>query len=409
VAGRGLRGRSACHASVIACQLSSKEEWDGENWEETEDWQEHWEEEDWEDAEWEDDWQGQSSSSRTQHFSSRPSPAQAPKPAVPRAAQAQSPRPAKKLQARLPEELGFSVGSGVRNKGWEIGQMEDGVRPADDGEPDVFFSHSYSDNCRRVDMGLFECNCPNSLSCCSHLYAACVALPQYRHRAAFLWALRQDLGAAAGSEENPSTRSWSSRAPRGGFEGCRRRVKAALLRHLPLEDVADAAVDAAVGMWVRVEWLRQGRVPKLGAYWADAVERSLGDAAASTDIDLGTAAQDRIRNLLGKLRMKPAELAPLLLALAQGHLPESERLSQRWEGLCRHFWAQVAAAEAADGKEGPGKSSSRTLAEVRLAAVAAALEVTPASTSCAAERLWCIEETLIRRYGVRGPGWNHLD
>ncbi|CAE7717581.1 NOV [Symbiodinium sp. CCMP2592] len=248
-------------------------------------------------------------------------------------------------------------------------------------------------------MGLFECNCPNSLSCCSHLYAACVALPQYRHRAAFLWALRQDLGAAAGSEENPSKQSWSSRAPRGGFEGCRRRVKAALLRHLPLEDVADAAVDAAVGMWVRVEWLRQGRVPKLGAYWADAVERSLGDAAASTDIDLGTAAQDRIRNLLGKLRMKPAELAPLLLALAQGQLPESERLSQRWEGLCRHFWAQVA-VEAADGKEGPGKSSSRTLAEVRLAAVAAALEVTPASTSCAAERLWCIEETLLRRYGV---------
>ncbi|CAE7880750.1 MRM1 [Symbiodinium microadriaticum] len=255
------------------------------------------------------------------------------------------PRSAKKLQARLPEELGFSVGSGVRNKGWEIGEMEDGVRPADDGEPDVFFSHSYSDNCRRVDMGLFECNCPNSLSCCSHLYAACVALPQYRHRAAFLWALRQDLGAAAGSEENPSTRSWSSRAPRGGFEGCRRRVKAALLRHLPLEDVADAAVDAAVGMWVRVEWLRQGRLPKLGAYWADAVERSLGDAVASTDVELGAAAQDRIRNLLGKLRMKQAELAPLLLALAQGRLQESERPSQRWEGLCRHFWAQVAAAE----------------------------------------------------------------
>ena len=145
--------------------------------------------------------------------------------------------------ARLPEDLGFNVSHGVVRKGWEIGEMEDGIRPTEDGERDVFLSHSYTSNCRRVDMALFECDCPNSLTCCSHAYAALVALPHYRHRAALLWAMRHELG-----------ERWND-----SFEVSRDRLKASLLQRLPPDDLVDASIDAALGLWERVGWLRKGR------------------------------------------------------------------------------------------------------------------------------------------------------
>ena len=57
--------------------------------------------------------------------------------------------------------------------------MQDGVRPCDE-EPEVFIVHSYSSAARRVDARIAECDCPSDHSLmCSHLYAMCVAFPQY--------------------------------------------------------------------------------------------------------------------------------------------------------------------------------------------------------------------------------------
>ena len=152
-------------------------------------------------------------------------------PSVPEQGRSKTPQRA----ARLPEELGFDVSRGVRQKGYEIGQMEDGISAAQDGEPDVFLSHSYSDNCRRVDMAAFECDCPNPLQCCSHAYAALVALPNYRHRAAVLWAARQELGSGAAA----------------GWARMRDAVKASLLQRIPLDELADASIEAVLGLQSR--------------------------------------------------------------------------------------------------------------------------------------------------------------
>ncbi|CAE8621053.1 unnamed protein product, partial [Polarella glacialis] len=261
--------------------------------------------------------------------------------------------PATRKAAKLPEELGFDVSRGVRTKGWQIGEMEDGVRPTDDGEPDVFFSHSFTDNCRRVDMALFECNCPNSLTCCSHAYAAVVALPHYRHRAALLWALRQDLGSAAGDELGGG--GGGRLTPAGGFEAARGRLKKVMLRHLPLDDIADAAIDTALGLWARVDWLRRSKGPKLNKYWAENVEKVLGGPTSKPSSETaGEAAQQRLRALLTKLRMAPTELGPLLLALAEGDCDTVQEAAlesspaaaawqkQRWEQLSAKVWGHVA-------------------------------------------------------------------
>eukprot|EP00434_Breviolum_minutum_P025185 symbB.v1.2.022248.t1/scaffold1967.1/size94462/3 len=269
--------------------------------------------------------------------------------------------------------------------------MEDGVRPSDDGEPDVFFSHSYTDNCRRVDMALFECNCPNHLTCCSHLYAAAVALPEYRHRAALLWALRQDLGFHAGGHDFEQV----SNGPRGGFEAARRRLKAALLKRLNLEELVDCALDASVGLWARVEWLRLGQKPKMEKYWLDMIERNLLPGTEGIS-DAGRSFQERLKASLEKLQMKHGELGPLLLALAEGHSEDDSR-SARWAKVSEKFWSQL--LEAPKKEEDRKKASGFTEAEVRLAAVAAALEACKDpkwSQMMAAEKLWSCEQRLLK-------------
>ncbi|CAE8705758.1 unnamed protein product, partial [Polarella glacialis] len=324
--------------------------------------------------------------------------------------------PATRKAAKLPEELGFDVSRGVRTKGWQIGEMEDGVRPTDDGEPDVFFSHSFTDNCRRVDMALFECNCPNSLTCCSHAYAAVVALPHYRHRAALLWALRQDLGSSAGDELGGG--GGGRLTPAGGFEAARGRLKKVMLRHLPLDDIADAAIDTALGLWARVDWLRRSKGPKLNKYWAENVEKVLGGPTSKPSSETaGEAAQQRLRALLTKLRMAPTELGPLLLALAEGDCdtvqdkaksaqkPPLSRVQQqqkqRWEQLSAKVWGHVAGGteDGKDGSQGAGLSLQevRSAAESAAAAAAAAIgweQLTPA------QRLWSCESSLLQDLGV---------
>ncbi|CAJ1450030.1 unnamed protein product [Effrenium voratum] len=264
--------------------------------------------------------------------------------------------------------------------------MEDGVRPAEDGEPDVFFSHSYTDNCRRVDMALFECNCPNSLTCCSHLYAAVVALPEYRHRAALLWAMRQELRAAAGGNEH---RSRGALVP--DFQAARRRLKVALLRRLNLEELAESALDASLGLWARVDWLRRGERPKLEKYWAQNLEKVLVGRSA---LESGKVLQERVQGLLEQLRMSDSELGPLLLALAKGQCDE-KRL--QWSTLSQRFWSQL----AEDTKK--SEEGSSRVEEVRLASVTAILEAAAEpgwEEKLGAERLWACEERLLKSLGA---------
>ncbi|CAJ1366064.1 unnamed protein product, partial [Effrenium voratum] len=93
---------------------------------------------------------------------------------------------------------------------------------------------------------------------------------KYRHRAALLWAMRQELRAAAGGNEH---RSRGALVP--DFQAARRRLKVALLRRLNLEELAESALDASLGLWARVDWLRRGERPKLEKYWAQNLEKVL--------------------------------------------------------------------------------------------------------------------------------------
>ncbi|CAJ1362236.1 unnamed protein product, partial [Effrenium voratum] len=79
--------------------------------------EEEWEEEEWDQEEWDqkDDWKAQTRAEpRSQDWTPRSAPAKlmVAKAKVP----APKPAPKAKVKARLPEELGFSVGSGVRRK-----------------------------------------------------------------------------------------------------------------------------------------------------------------------------------------------------------------------------------------------------------------------------------------------------
>jgi len=298
--------------------------------------------------------------------------------------------------ARLPEELGFGVSHGVMRKGWEIGEMEDGIRPVDDGEPDVFLSHSYTENCRRVDMALFECDCPNSLACCSHAYAGLVALPTYRHRAALMWQIQKEC---------------YKKAPQD-FASVRGRVKASLLQRLPLDEVADAAIDATLGLWNRVDWLRKGREPKLEKYWSDTVDRAIGSKAKAQTPEqekLGEHMHKQVADLLKRFSLKKSELAPLFLALGDGQCGSSrDRTSGKsakdvegWFAVCKRFWAHAVGELKHDGKAPPAVV---TAADVRLATVTvcadAAVEIAEWAVLRPVDRLWRIEALVLQSLGV---------
>lgn len=346
-----------------------------------------------------------------------------PKPLVPKSPVPKQPawKPAKSWvgtkTARLPEDLGFDVSRGVVRKGWEIGEMEDGIRPSEDGEPDVFLSHSYSDNCRRVDMALFECDCPNSLTCCSHAYAALVALPTYRHRAAVLWAIRCQT---EGGNNGLRGRAGDGSSTR--FEVQRDQLKAAMLQRLPLEDLVDASIEAALGLWARVEWLRKDREPKLDKYWAERVERAVSDGGsgnagnhasncAKEDV-VGAAAQKRFQDLLGKLQMNTRELAPLLLALGEGSCKSRQagtasvvqgqgEQDRRWTKLSQSFWSKVAGDTADSGKS--KTQQGVPLDDVKIAATSAVEEAAQSpdwELLRPVERIWRAEVLTLKSLGA---------
>eukprot|EP00927_Polykrikos_kofoidii_P082738 TRINITY_DN8303_c0_g1_i1.p1 TRINITY_DN8303_c0_g1~~TRINITY_DN8303_c0_g1_i1.p1 ORF type:complete len:2724 (+),score=490.37 TRINITY_DN8303_c0_g1_i1:761-8173(+) len=272
--------------------------------------------------------------------------------------------------------------------------MEDGIRPVEDGEPDVFLSHSYSENCRRVDMALFECDCPNHKTCCSHAYAALVALPTYRHRAALMWHIRLQM-----HEDHL------------GFETLRNRVKASMLQRLPLDDLVDASIDAALGMWTRVEWLRKGLAPKLSRLWGDRVERALAGATCSNDPKrveaTGSAAQKRLQAFLGKLHMNSKELAPLLLSLGEGKCGDEQELSsqlgeqqqERWCRLSRSVWAHIVGDEL-DKSADTCVSIDEVQVAITAAEAEAAVEVPEWRELRTVERLWRVESLTLRSLGV---------
>ena len=56
------------------------------------------------------------------------------------------------------------------------------------------------------------------------------------------------------------------------------------------DELADASLEAVLGLMTRVDWLKKAREPNLGKYWGDSVERALaasGQPKAAEDDEAG--------------------------------------------------------------------------------------------------------------------------
>ena len=106
------------------------------------------------------------------------------------ASKSKSRRYKKRTRYLTPDKLGLEV---PYHKGYEIGTMPDGVRRSEDGD-DYLIVHSYSSECRRVDVRLGLCDCPSGHSqMCSHLFAATIAFPEYSYRISLLTSAWREL------------------------------------------------------------------------------------------------------------------------------------------------------------------------------------------------------------------------
>ncbi|PFH36023.1 hypothetical protein BESB_056740 [Besnoitia besnoiti] len=158
--------------------------------------------------------------------------------------------------------VGKSLNRGVLSKAQRIAAMEDGIRQTEEDDMTLVV-HSDSSNCRFVDLAVCECSCPNHAPPCSHLTAA-VLWGSSADRLQFaLMTLLKLRFLNPFADRRTAFVALSSGEQQLSFAAIQRFVRAHFARLYTPDEVADAALRAAVGLLLRFFQRAQGSLPPL--------------------------------------------------------------------------------------------------------------------------------------------------
>ncbi|KEP63405.1 UNVERIFIED_CONTAM: hypothetical protein HHA_304720 [Hammondia hammondi] len=171
---------------------------------------------------------------------------------------------------------------GVLSKAQKIAEMEDGVRATEEDEM-TFVVYSDSSNCRFVDLAVCECSCPNHEPPCSHLTAVALGGSSQDRLQFALMTLMKLRFLNPFADRNTSFVALSSRRDTLSFEAILKFVRSHFSRRHSPEEVAEAAVRAAVGLLLRFYQRAQGTLPPLPSTVQRAKEKEKATGSANSD------------------------------------------------------------------------------------------------------------------------------
>nr|PIM02290.1 hypothetical protein TGCOUG_304720 [Toxoplasma gondii COUG] len=172
---------------------------------------------------------------------------------------------------------------GVLSKAQKIAEMEDGVRATEEDEM-TFVVYSDSSNCRFVDLAVCECSCPNHEPPCSHLTAVALAgSSQDRLQFALMTLMKLRFLNPFADRNMSFVALSSSRSDTVSFEAILKFVRSHFSRRHSPEEVAEAAVRAAVGLLLRFYQRAQGTLPPLPSTVQRAKEREKARGSENSD------------------------------------------------------------------------------------------------------------------------------
>ncbi|CBZ51381.1 hypothetical protein NCLIV_044430 [Neospora caninum Liverpool] len=173
---------------------------------------------------------------------------------------------------------------GVLGKAQKIAEMEDGIRQTEEDEM-TFIVHSESSNCRFVDLAVCECSCPNHEPPCSHLTAVALGGSSQDRLQFALMTLMKLRFLNPFADRTTSFIALSTREVSLSFGAIQKFVRSHFARRHTPEEVAEAAVRAAVGLLLRFYQRAQGTLPPLPStvQRAKETEKEKGTARDSDD------------------------------------------------------------------------------------------------------------------------------